>query len=146
MSLKTYLAKTGEVNRKWYVVDATDKPVGRLAVDIAKVLMGKNKPTYTPHVDTGDFVIVINAEKVLLTGKKLDDKIYRRHSGYPGNLKDIRAKEMLSNHPERLIELTVKGMIPKNVLGRHMLKKLKVYRGPEHPHIAQKPEPLSLDL
>ncbi len=146
MSLKTYLAKTGEVNRKWYVVDATDKPVGRLAVDIAKVLMGKNKPTYTPHVDTGDFVIVINAEKVLLTGKKLEDKIYRRHSGYPGNLKEIRAKEMLSNHPERLIELTVKGMIPKNVLGRHMLKKLKVYRGPEHPHIAQKPEPLSLDL
>ncbi len=146
MSLKTYLAKAGEVNRKWYVVDATDKPVGRLAVDIAKVLMGKNKPTYTPHVDTGDFVIVINAEKVLLTGKKLEDKIYRRHSGYPGNLKEIRAKEMLSNHPERLIELTVKGMIPKNVLGRHMLKKLKVYRGPEHPHIAQKPEPLSLDL
>ncbi len=146
MSLKTYLAKTGEVNRKWYVVDATDKPVGRLAVDIAKVLMGKNKPTYTPHVDTGDFVIVINAEKVLLTGKKLDDKIYRRYSGYPGRLKEIRAKEMLSNHPERLIELTVKGMIPKNVLGRHMLKKLKVYRGPEHPHIAQKPEPLSLDL
>jgi len=146
MSLRTYLAKAGEVNRKWYVVDATDKPVGRLAVDIAKVLMGKNKPTYTPHVDTGDFVIVINAEKVLLTGKKLEDKIYRRHSGYPGNLKEIRAKEMLSNHPERLIELTVKGMIPKNVLGRHMLKKLKVYRGPEHPHIAQKPEPLSLDL
>ncbi len=146
MSQKTYLAKASEVNRKWYVVDATDKPVGRLAVDIAKVLMGKNKPTYTPHVDTGDFVIVINAEKVLLTGKKLEDKIYRRHSGYPGNLKEMKAKEMISNHPERLIELTVKGMIPKNVLGRHMLKKLKVYRGSEHPHIAQRPQPLSVEL
>ncbi len=146
MSLKTYLAKTSEVNRKWYVVDAADKPVGRLAVDIAKVLMGKNKPTYTPHVDTGDFVVVINAEKVLLTGKKLEDKIYRRHSGYPGNMKEIKAKDMISNHPERLIELTVKGMMPKNVLGRHMMKKLKVYRGPEHPHIAQRPQPLSFDL
>ncbi|MGC8544366.1 50S ribosomal protein L13 [Athalassotoga sp.] len=146
MSQKTYLAKSGEMNKKWYVVDATDKPVGRLAVDIAKVLMGKNKPTYTPHVDTGDFVVVINAEKVLLTGKKLEDKIYRRHSGYPGNMKEIKAKEMISNHPERLIELTVKGMMPKNVLGRHMLKKLKVYRGSEHPHIAQRPQPLSVDL
>lgn len=146
MNQKTYLAKPGELNKKWYVVDATDKPVGRLAVDIARVLIGKNKPTYTPHVDTGDFVIVINAEKVLLTGNKLEDKIYRRHSGYPGNLKEIKAKEMISNHPERLIELTVKGMMPKNVLGRHMLKKLKVYRGSEHPHIAQRPEPLSVDL
>jgi large subunit ribosomal protein L13 len=146
MSQKTYLAKSGEMNKKWYVVDATDKPVGRLAVDIAKVLMGKNKPTYTPHVDTGDFVVVINAEKVLLTGKKLEDKIYRRHSGYPGNMKEIKAKEMISSHPERLIELTVKGMMPKNVLGRHMLKKLKVYRGSEHPHIAQRPQPLSVDL
>ncbi len=146
MNQKTYLAKSGEMNKKWYVVDATDKPVGRLAVDIAKVLMGKNKPTYTPHVDTGDFVVVINAEKVLLTGKKLEDKIYRRHSGYPGNMKEIKAKEMISNHPERLIELTVKGMMPKNVLGRHMLKKLKVYRGSEHPHIAQRPQPLSVDL
>lgn len=146
MNQKTYLAKQGELEKKWYVVDATDKPVGRLAVDIAKVLMGKNKPTYTPHVDTGDFVIVINAEKVLLTGNKLEDKVYRRHSGYPGSLKETKAQDMISNHPERLIELTVKGMIPKNVLGRHMLKKLKVYRGGEHPHIAQKPQPLSVDL
>lgn len=146
MDQKTYLAKAGELEKKWYVVDATDKPVGRLAVDIAKVLMGKNKPTYTPHVDTGDFVIVINAEKVMLTGNKLEDKIYRRHSRYPGNLIEIKAQDMISNHPERLIELTVKGMMPRNILGRHMLKKLKVYRGTEHPHIAQKPQPLSVDL
>ncbi len=144
MSQKTYLAKVGEIEQKWYVIDATGKPVGRLAVDVAKILMGKNKPTYTPHVDTGDYVIVVNAEKVELTGNKLEDKLYRRHSGYLGNLKEIKAKDMRSDHPERLIEITVKGMIPKTVLGRHMLKKLKVYRGPEHPHAAQKPQQLEI--
>ncbi len=146
MSQKTYLAKPGEVEKKWYVIDAAGKPVGRLAVDIARILMGKNKVTYTPHVDNGDFVIVINADKVVLTGKKLDDKVYRRHSGYPGRLKEIKARDMLASHPERVIEITVKGMMPKNVLGRHMLKKLKVYSGSEHPHMAQKPQPLSINL
>ncbi|BBJ28807.1 50S ribosomal protein L13 [Athalassotoga saccharophila] len=146
MSQKTYLAKPGEVEKKWYVIDAAGKPVGRLAVDIARILMGKNKATYTPHVDNGDFVIVINADKVILTGNKLDDKVYRRHSGYPGRLKEIKARDMLASHPERMIEITVKGMMPKNVLGRHMLKKLKVYSGSEHPHMAQKPQPLSINL
>ncbi len=144
MSQKTYLAKVGEIEQKWYVIDATGKPAGRLAVDVAKILMGKNKPTYTPHVDTGDYVIVVNAEKVELTGNKLEDKLYRHHSGYLGNLKEIKAKDMRLDHPERLIEITVKGMIPKTVLGRHMLKKLKVYRGPEHPHAAQKPQQLEI--
>ncbi|HEU24567.1 MAG: 50S ribosomal protein L13 [Mesoaciditoga sp.] len=146
MSQKTYLAKPGEVEKKWYVIDAAGKPVGRLAVDISRILMGKNKVTYTPHVDNGDFVIVINADKVVLTGNKLDDKVYRRHSGYPGRLKEIKARDMLASHPERVIEITVKGMMPKNVLGRHMLKKLKVYSGSEHPHMAQKPQPLSINL
>ncbi|MGC8611832.1 MAG: 50S ribosomal protein L13 [Athalassotoga sp.] len=146
MSQKTYLAKPGEVEKKWYVIDAAGKPLGRLAVDISRILMGKNKVTYTPHVDNGDFVIVINADKVVLTGNKLDDKVYRRHSGYPGRLKEIKARDMLASHPERVIEITVKGMMPKNVLGRHMLKKLKVYSGSEHPHMAQKPQPLSINL
>jgi large subunit ribosomal protein L13 len=144
MIQKTYLAKVGEIEKKWYVIDATGKPVGRLAVDVAKILMGKNKPTYTPNVDTGDYVIVLNAEKIALTGNKFEDKLYRRHSGYMGNLKEIKGKDMVANHPERLVELTVKGMMPKNILGRHMLKKLKVYRGSEHPHIAQKPQQIEI--
>ncbi len=144
MSQKTYFAKKDELEKKWYVVDATDKPLGRLAVEVAKVLTGKNKPTYTPHEDTGDFVVVVNAEKITLTGKKIDDKIYYHHTAYMGNLKEMSAKDMLKKHPERVVELAVKGMVPRGVLGRHMLKKLKVYRGAEHPHAAQKPQLLDI--
>ncbi len=144
MTQKTYLAKKEEVQRKWYVVDATGKPLGRLAREIAVILRGKNKPTYTPHVDTGDFVVVINAEKVALTGNKLNDKFYYHHTGYMGNLRSMSAKDMLKKHPEDVVRLAVRGMMPKGVLGRHMLKKLKVYRGPEHPHTAQKPETLDI--
>ncbi len=142
MIQKTYFAKKEEVKRKWYVVDASGKPLGRLAREIAVILRGKNKPTYTPFVDTGDYVIVVNAEKVALTGNKMDDKFYYRHSGYLGNLKSTSAREMLKKHPEDVVKLVVRGMMPKGVLGRHMLKKLKVYRGAEHPHQAQKPETL----
>jgi len=141
---KSYLAKNEEVERKWYVVDAEGKSLGRLASQIAKILQGKHKPTYTPHVDTGDYVIVINAEKIVLTGKKLTQKKYYRHSGYPGGLKEQTAKEILEKYPERLIEKAVKGMLPKTKLGRHMFKKLKVYSGSNHPHEAQKPEKLEL--
>jgi len=144
MTQKTYLAKKEEVQRKWYVVDATGKPLGRLAREIAIVLRGKNKPTYTPHVDTGDFVVVVNAEKVALTGNKLNDKFYHHHTGYMGNLRSMNAKDMLKRHPEDVVRLAVRGMMPKGVLGRHMLKKLKIYRGPEHPHAAQKPEALDI--
>ncbi|WP_456400214.1 50S ribosomal protein L13 [Mesoaciditoga sp.] len=144
MTQKTYLAKKEEIQRKWYVVDATGKPLGRLAREIAVILRGKNKPTYTPHVDTGDFVVVINAEKVALTGNKLNDKFYYHHTGYMGNLRSMSAKDMLKKHPEDVVRLAVRGMMPKGVLGRHMLKKLKVYRGPEHPHTAQKPETLDI--
>jgi large subunit ribosomal protein L13 len=144
MTQKTYLAKKEEVQRKWYVVDATGKPLGRLAREIAVILRGKNKPTYTPHVDTGDFVIVVNAEKVALTGNKLEDKFYHHHTGYMGNLRSMSAKDMLERHPEDVVRLAVRGMMPKGVLGRHMLKKLKIYRGPEHPHTAQKPEVLDI--
>ncbi len=141
---KSYMAKPGEVEKKWYVVDASGKTLGRLASRIATILMGKHKPIYTPHVDTGDYVIVVNAEKVALTGKKLDQKKYYRHSGYPGGLKVVTARQMLQKHPERVVYLAVKRMLPKNKLGRKMLKKLKVYAGSEHPHQAQKPEPLDL--
>ena len=137
---KSYMAK--DLEKKWYVVDASGKVLGRLANKIAVVLMGKHKPTYTPHVDTGDYVIVVNADKVVLTGKKLDQKKYYRHSGYPGGLKELTAKQMFEKHPEKVVYLAVKRMLPKNKLGRKMLKKLKVYAGPEHPHQAQKPEPL----
>lgn len=139
---KSYMAK--DVEKKWYVVDASGKVLGRLANRIAVVLMGKHKPIYTPHVDTGDYVIVVNADKVVLTGKKLDQKKYYRHSGYPGGLKEITARQMFEKHPEKVVYLAVKRMLPKNKLGRKMLKKLKVYAGPEHPHQAQKPEPLEL--
>ncbi|MBM7558837.1 50S ribosomal protein L13 [Marinitoga litoralis] len=144
MTQKSYLAKNEEVERKWYVVDATGMSLGRLASQVAKVLQGKHKPTYTPHVDTGDYVIVINAEKIVLTGKKLTQKKYYRHSGYPGGIKEQTAKEILEKYPERLIEKAVKGMLPKTTLGRHMFKKLKVYSGSNHPHEAQKPEKLEL--
>ncbi len=138
----TYLAKPGEVDRKWYVVDATGKSLGRLASQIARILRGKTKPVFTPHVDTGDFVIVVNASKVLLTGKKAENEFSYRHSMYPGGLKAISLGEMRAKKPERLIELAVKGMLPHNTLGRQMSRKLKVYAGPEHPHAAQKPEQL----
>ncbi|BCU80425.1 MULTISPECIES: 50S ribosomal protein L13 [Polycladomyces] len=136
----TYMAKPNEVERKWYVVDAKGKPLGRVASQVAAILRGKHKPQFTPHVDTGDFVIVINASEVELTGKKATKKIYYRHSGYPGGLKATTAGDMRNNRPERMIELAVKGMLPKNSLGRKQFKKLKVYAGPEHPHQAQNPE------
>mgnify|MGYP001105923447 CR=1 FL=1 len=142
--MKTPFASKGEVERKWYLVDAKDAILGRLAAKIATYLLGKNKPTFTPNADTGDFIVVVNADKVRLTGKKLDNKIYYRHSGYPGGLKAMTAKERLSKKPEEVIIDAVWGMLPKGRLGRAMLKKLKVYRGPEHPHKAQKPEILSL--
>ncbi len=140
--MKTYLPR--EIHRNWWVIDATDQVLGRLASRIALLLMGKRKPEYTPHLDTGDFVVVVNAEKVRLTGKKLDQKMYYRHSGYPGGLKVRTARQMLETHPERVIQLAVKRMLPKNRLGRRMLKRLKVYAGPVHPHAAQKPKFLDL--
>ncbi|MHC5252866.1 50S ribosomal protein L13 [Listeria kieliensis] len=136
----TYMAKQGEVERKWYVIDATDVSLGRLSSEVASILRGKNKPQFTPHIDTGDFVIVINAGKVGLTGKKATDKIYYRHSQYPGGLKSRTAGEMRANYPEKLIELSVKGMLPKTSLGRQQFKKLHVYAGDVHEHAAQKPE------
>lgn len=137
---KTYYAKAGDVERKWYLIDAEDKVLGRMASRIAVILRGKHKPQFTAHADTGDFVIVINAEKVKLTGKKIDDKVYYRHSGFPGGIKSINARSLLKRFPERVIEYAVWGMLPKNSLGRKQYKKLKVYRGPKHPHEAQKPE------
>ncbi|MFP4661198.1 MAG: 50S ribosomal protein L13 [Halanaerobiales bacterium] len=142
--MSTYMAKTNEVDRQWYVVDATDKTLGRLSTRIAEILRGKHKPTYTPHVDTGDFVIVINAEKIHLTGKKWDQKKYYRHSGYPGGIKETVYKKLVQRKPELIIEKAVKGMIPHTKLGRQVIKKLKVYAGPEHPHQAQQPQELEL--
>lgn len=144
--MKTFMAKAEEVKRKWYVVDADGKPLGRLASQVASVLRGKNKPSYTPHVDTGDHVIVINAEKVVLTGNKLNDKLYRHHSGWPGGLKEIKYSQMMAKSPEKVIELAVKGMLPHNSLGRSMFTKLKVYKGAEHEHQAQKPEVLEINV
>ncbi len=141
--MDTYMARKEDVERKWYVVDATGYTLGRLSSEIAKVLRGKNKPTYTPHVDTGDYVIVVNAEKVSVTGRKLNQKIYYHHSDYIGGMKETTLKEMLEKHPERVIEHAVKGMLPKGALGRQMYKKLFVYAGPEHKHAAQKPEALT---
>lgn len=140
----TYMAKPNQVERKWYVVDAEGQTLGRLASQVAAVLRGKNKPEFTPHVDTGDFVIIINADKVKLTGKKLNNKIYYFHSLYPGGLKKFTAGEMLAKKPVKLVELAVKGMLPKNRLGRKLATKLKVYAGPEHPHQAQQPEVLEI--
>ncbi|MXQ54658.1 50S ribosomal protein L13 [Shimazuella alba] len=135
----TYMAKPQDVDQKWYVVDAAGKTLGRLATEVATLLRGKHKPTYTPHIDTGDFVIVINSSQINLTGKKLDQKRYYRHSGFPGGLKSVTAGELRASRPERMIELAVKGMLPKGPLGRSQLKKLKVYAGAEHPHQAQQP-------
>lgn len=141
----TYLAKEADIEKKWYVVDATDKTLGRLASEIARVLRGKNKPIFTTYVDTGDFVIVVNAEKIKVTGKKLDQKIYYRHSGYPGGLKETTLRVMLAKKPQDVLIHAVKGMLPKNTLGRHMLKKLHVYAGPNHGHSAQQPELLEIN-
>lgn len=137
----TYMAKPEAVERNWYVIDATGKRVGRLATEIATLLRGKHKPEFTPHVDTGDFVVIINAEKVVFTGNKLTKKIYYRHSGHPGGLRETRAIDMLRTHPERIIEFAVKGMLPHNTLGHKQFMKLKVYAGAEHPHQAQQPVP-----
>ena len=141
--MKTFMASPATIDRKWYVVDAEGKTLGRLASEVAKVLRGKNKAIFTPHIDTGDYVIVVNAEKIKVTGKKMDQKIYYHHSDYVGGMKETTLKEMLNKHPERVIEYAVKGMLPKGPLGRQMYKKLFVYAGPEHKHEAQKPEALT---
>jgi len=142
--MKTVSTRPQDVNHAWYVVDAENKTLGRLATEIASRLRGKHKPEYTPHVDTGDFIVVVNADKVRVTGNKFSDKTYYRHSGYPGGIKSMSFKDMQGTHPERIIEIAVKGMLPKNPLGRAMFKKLKVYAGAEHPHAAQQPQPLEL--
>mgnify|MGYP000802744989 FL=1 len=141
--MKTFMASPATIERKWYVVDADGKTLGRLASEVAKVLRGKNKPTFTPHIDTGDYVIVVNAEKIKVTGKKLDQKIYYHHSDYVGGMKEATLKEMMAKKPEKVIELAVKGMLPKGPLGREMYTKLFVYAGPDHKHEAQKPEALT---
>ena len=142
--MKTYVTKPAEIERKWYVVDAEGETLGRLASKIAVILRGKHKPIYSPSVDCGDYVIVLNAEKISVTGQRLDQKVYYRHSGYPGGIRSITLREQLEKHPTRPIELAVKGMLPKNKLGRKMLKKLKVYTGSEHPHQAQQPVQLEI--
>jgi large subunit ribosomal protein L13 len=142
--MKTYVAKPQTVTRDWRLVDATDKTLGRLAAEIASRLRGKHKPEFTPHVDTGDHIVVVNAEKIRVTGNKLQDKIYYHHTGYIGNLKSISLEKQLDKHPERVIQSAVKGMLPKNPLGRAMFKKLHVYAGPEHPHAAQQPTALDI--
>jgi large subunit ribosomal protein L13 len=143
--MKTFSAKPAEVRRDWYVVDATNKTLGRLSTEIALRLRGKHKPEYTPHVDTGDYIVVVNAEKVRVTGNKLEDKIYHHHTGYIGNLKSVPLKKMLAEHPERVIEKAVKGMLPRGSLGRQMYSKLRVFAGPEHTHAAQQPIPLEVN-
>jgi large subunit ribosomal protein L13 len=144
--MKTFMANDATIERKWYVVDAEGKTLGRLAAEVAKVLRGKHKPTFTPHVDTGDHVIIVNADKVVLTGKKLVQKTYFRHSGYVGGTTFITAGKMLADKPERVLELAIRGMLPKNRLGRQMYRKLQVYRGAEHPHAAQLPEVLEINV
>ncbi|MCR5281854.1 MAG: 50S ribosomal protein L13 [Lachnospiraceae bacterium] len=141
--MKTFMPNPQTVDRKWYVVDATDMTLGRLASEVAKVLRGKNKPIFTPHADTGDYVVIVNAEKVKVTGKKLDQKMYYHHSDYVGGMKETNLREMMAKKPERVVELAVKGMLPKGPLGRQMYKKLHVYAGPEHQQAAQKPEVLT---
>ena len=138
--MKSYMARPLEVERRWYVVDAEGQTLGRLATEIARLLRGKNKPQYTPHVDTGDFVVVVNAEKVVVTGKKAEQKVYRRHSGYPGGLKETSYEQMMERRPTEILRRAVKGMMPKNRLARQQLRKLKIYAGPEHPHAAQNPQ------
>ena len=142
--MKTYVPKANEVAKKWYVVDAEGQVVGRLASCVATILMGKSKPCYADFIDTGDFVIVVNADKVKFTGKKWEKKTYYSHSGYPGGLRETTAMEVLKKHPERIVHMAVRGMLPKNTLGREMLRKLKIYASEDHPHQAQKPEPLTL--
>lgn len=142
----TFMANVGNIERKWFVVDAEGQTLGRLAAEVAKVLRGKHKPTFTPHVDTGDYVIVVNAAKVKVTGKKLVQKTYFRHSGYPGGAKFTQLGHMLENRPERVVEMAIRGMLPKNKLGEQMYRKLNVYAGAEHPHQAQKPEVLNLNI
>ena len=141
--MKSFMASPATIERKWYVVDAAGYTLGRLASEVAKVLRGKNKPVFTPHVDTGDYVVIVNAEKIKVTGKKLDQKIYYHHSEYVGGMKETTLREMLDKKPEKVIEHAVKGMLPKGPLGRQMFTKLHVYAGPEHPHAAQKPEALT---
>ena len=143
---KTYSPKPGDIVRGWHLVDATDLPLGRLASEIAQVLRGKHKPTYAPHLDTGDFVVVVNAEKVAVTSDKSQSKIYYRHSGFPGGIKAETFESLLARRPEAVVERAVRGMLPKNKLGRHMARKLKVYAGADHPHAAQGPEPLELNI
>lgn len=142
--MKTYTPKANEIQTRWWVVDAADKPLGRVASEVARVIRGKHKPIYTPHLDTGDHVVVLNASRVRLTGNKADQKTYFRHSGYMGGEKHIPFKRMIQSHPERVIEIAVKGMLPKNALGRKIRSKLKVYPGQEHPHQGQQPEPLEI--
>ncbi len=141
--MRTSFPKKAAIERKWYLIDASGLVLGRLAAKVASILRGKHRPIFTPHVDTGDFVVVINADKIRFTGKKLDNKVYQHHSGYPGGLKTEKAGDLLKSNPERLITMAVWGMLPKNSLGRDLIKKLKVYKGQEHPHTAQKPEALS---
>jgi large subunit ribosomal protein L13 len=144
MKIKTYTPKPDDIQREWYVVDAKDQTLGRLATQIARILLGKHKPMFSNHVDTGDFVIVVNCDKLRVTGSKLDDKFYHRHSLYPGGLTSISLRKQLQQHPDRVLEAAVRGMLPKNSLGRQMIKKMKIYAGPDHPHAAQKPKELSL--
>jgi len=144
-NMKTFMPKADSIEKKWYVIDANGQTLGRLASEIAKILIGKNKPEFTPSVDTGDYVIVINAEKIVVTGKKETQKMYRRHKGYIGGLKEVVYKDMMAKHPDRIITQAVKGMLPKNTLGSHMLKKMKVYAGSEHNHQAQNPVVLDLN-
>ena len=143
--MKTFSAKPAEVRRDWYVVDATGKTLGRLSTEIARRLRGKHKPEYTPHVDTGDYIVVVNAEKIRVTGNKLKDKMYHRHTGYIGNLKSINLEKLLDQAPERVLQSAVKGMLPRGPLGRQMLSKLRVFAGPEHTHTAQQPMPLEVN-
>jgi large subunit ribosomal protein L13 len=143
--MKTFSAKPAEVRRDWYVVDATNKTLGRLSTEIARRLRGKHKPEYTPHVDTGDYIVVVNAEKIRVTGNKLKDKMYHHHTGYIGNLKSVPLDKLLQTHPERALESAVKGMLPRGPLGRQMLSKLRVFAGPEHKHTAQQPLPLEIN-
>jgi large subunit ribosomal protein L13 len=144
MKIKTYSPKKDDIRREWFVIDAKDQTLGRLASQVAALLRGKHKPIFTPHMDTGDFVIIVNADKIRVTGKKLDQKVYYRYSGYPGGVHARTLREQLARDPERVIRLAVRGMLPKNRLGRHMIRKLKVYAGDKHPHQAQQPKPYEL--
>src|SRR5690606_5612754 len=143
-AMKTYSAKPGEVAQEWFVVDAADKTLGRLASEIASRLRGKHKPEYTPHTDTGDYIVVVNAEKVRVTGRKATDKVYYHYTGFPGGIRDTTFEKLIARAPERVLEIAVRGMLPHNPLGRAMARKLKVYAGPEHPHAAQQPQPLAI--